>query len=105
MKNENAIFDDLTIESTDAGELAVFEYDGNTFRITRGAGLSNLYIIHCDDVGTDWAWTIGLAVWTAPRNEFAISTDGYTHIPYDVLLPNLREANTKYLDYIRLINE
>jgi len=101
MNEINPIFDDLNIESTNAGELASFEYRDQTFRITRAAGLSNLYLIHCDDVGTDWAWSIGLAVWTAPRNEFAISTDGFTHIPYDVLLPNLRAANTRYLELIR----
>ena len=101
MTNEKAIFDDLNVESTSAGELACFDYNGHTFRVTRAAGLSNLYLIHCDDLGTDWAWAIGLAVWTAPRNEFAISTDGFTHIPYDVLLPHLRSANNKYLEIIR----
>lgn len=98
--NEN-ILDEITLSHTNSGELVSFEYAGENFRIARCADMSNMYLVYVDDMHTDWCWVAGVAIWTAPRNEFAISTDGHVHIPYDVLLPNLREANTRYLELVR----
>tara|TARA_R100000544_G_C2221455_1_gene57817 strand:+ start:579 stop:839 length:261 start_codon:yes stop_codon:yes gene_type:complete len=85
----------MNIETTKIGCLHYFEIDGEDYEIHRGADLSNLYIIknHSEDVA--------LAVWTSPRNEFAISSNSFVHLPYVDLIEALREANTKYMESIK----
>ena len=86
---------DMNIETTKIGCLHYFDIEGREYEIHRGAHLSNLYVIKEQDEA------VALAVWTSPRNEFAISSNSFVHLPYIDLIEALREANTTYMESIK----
>ena len=85
----------MNINTTNLGSLVEFPLNGTLFEIHRAADLSNLYIVKTS------GRAVALGIWTSPRNEFAISSDSSVHLPYDLLLKQLREANTTYMQLIK----
>lgn len=89
------IIHQMNINTTNRGSLVQFPLNGDLFEIHRAADLSNLYVVKTAGEA------VALGVWTSPRNEFAISSNSSVHLPYDLLLKQLREANTVYMESIK----
>jgi hypothetical protein len=91
----------VSFQGTKSGALREFEVTGKKFRIERGSRFSNIYIIgevvNLPDK-PEFCSPVAFAIWTAPRNEFAISSLSEVFIPYGILIHELRAANKNYLE-------
>jgi len=102
----------LQFNASDA-PIHTFEYDGAPFQIHRTYGLSNSYTIVSVERWSPFGDTsspegvvesvelVGMITWVSNRNEFAFNLNPEYFLPFHILIPEAREAATKWLASVR----
>lgn len=90
-----------------------FTYEGTTFDIHRTYDLSNSYTILTTETWSPYGdasspegraettQIVGMITWVSNRNEFAFNINPEYFLPFNVLIPEAREAATAWLDTVR----
>lgn len=93
--------------------LHTFSFEGTKFGIHRTHDISNSYTILTEERWSPFGDTsspegvvistklVGLITWVSNRNEFAFNINPEYFLPFDVLIPEAREAAAVWLDSVR----